>query len=122
MSQKNKTIPFTTRKKRTVQILTDICREGNRYYLSWNVDDETITEEEICGILLKIQYNLAKEIKCLPYKEWDFYKTRFTLICNEKENGEISYICIPQDMKKEKLLEYLSVSIALFKEKNAKNS
>ena len=114
MDKDNKIISFKNRKKAKfklkVKISIHIIREGERYTISWYSSDETFSEKEIYLIQLKIFETLIKEIDCIKYKENDYYETEITLLYYEKANRHFKYICIPQNIEKEKLAEYLLVS------------
>lgn len=122
MEKDNKIISFTKNRKKSeyrlkTQISIHICRKNTAYSIEWDSPDSNISEEEIYCILKKILKELSVEIKKITYKVHDSYEISFTILYYEANSKKSKYICIPQNLKKEKLAEYLYISTCIYEKK-----
>lgn len=126
----NKVIPFnknfhknagSNRYELKAQISVYISRNNDRYDIDWSSPDPDISYKDIYCILKNIFNEITKEILTIEYKKQDIYKVEFTLLYYEKGTYNIKYICNPPNITKEKLAEYLWVSLNIYelKEKGA---
>lgn len=125
MNKENKIISFEKRKKKkkelklTAKISVHICRKDERYTINWYSQDEQLTQEDIFLIQQRILSKLEKEVKQIELKKRAFYEVEFTLLYYENGIEDFTYICIPQDMDKKKLTEYLHISTQVYELKKA---
>ena len=128
MAKDNKIIPFEHKKVRKKseyrlksEITVYICRNVETYTCNCYCQDEDITKEEIFEILKRIFYKLTEEIHQIPIKKVDYYTVNFTILYYEDIHNACNfrYLCIPQDIKKEKLTEYLYTFISIYELKKA---
>ena len=122
MEKYNKIISFTKNRKKPEyrlknQISIHICRKNKTYSIEWDSPDSNISEEEIYCILKKILKELSVELKKITYKVHDSYEISFTILYYEAHSKKSKYICIPQNLKKEKLAEYLYISTCIYEMK-----
>lgn len=123
MKKDNKIISFKANKirkkpeyKLKSEINVDICRNAEKYTCNCYCKDDEITEEEIFEILKKVFKQLSKEIHEIRLKKIDYYNISFTIFYYEDiyNNRNFKYIFVPQDIKKEKLAEYLYTLISIY--------
>lgn len=122
MEKDNKIISFTKNRKKPEyrlknQISIHICRKNKTYSIECDSPDSNISEEEIYCILKKILKELSVELKKITYKVHDSYEISFTILYYEAHSKKSKYICIPQNLKKEKLAEYLYISTCIYEMK-----
>ena len=126
----NKIIPFnknfhksagSNRYELKAQISVYISRNNDRYDIDWSSPDSDISYKDIYCILKKIFKDIKKKVLTIEYKKQDIYEVEFTLLYYENGTYNIKYICNPPDITKEKLAEYLWVSLNIYelKEKGA---
>lgn len=122
----NKIIELDKAKKKTTakryklaaQISIELIRKGEGYKTHWFYSND-ISEEDAHHILKRIYKKLLKEVQFIEYKEHDEYTAEFSLLYYEKSKKDIKYICNPPTISKEKLAEYLMVSISIYELKKA---
>ena len=121
MKKDNKIISFEKRNKvdfkLKAKISIQIKRQDERFTLNWYSPDKALSEEQMYLMQLNILQDLTKDVEYIIYKEKESYETEITLLYYEKNSRKFKYICIPQDIKKEKLIEYLMVSTSLYETK-----
>ena len=66
---------------------------------------------------LKKQISIVSRTKKITYKVHDSYEISFTILYYEAHPKKSKYICIPQNLKKEKLAEYLYISTCIYETK-----
>lgn len=126
----NKIIPFnknfhksagSNRYELKAQISVYISRNNDRYDIDWSSPDSDISYKDIYCILKNIFKDIKKKVLTIEYKKQDIYEVEFTLLYYENGTYNIKYICNPPDITKEKLAEYLWVSLNIYelKEKGA---
>lgn len=127
---RNKIIPFnknfhksasSNRYELKAQISVYISRNNDRYDIDWSSPDSDISYKDIYCILKNIFKDIKKKVPTIEYKKQDIYEVEFTLLYYENGTYNIKYICNPPDITKEKLAEYLWVSLNIYelKEKGA---
>ena len=127
---RNKIIPFnknfhksasSNRYELKAQISVYISRNNDRYDIDWSSPDSDISYKDIYCILKNIFKDIKKKVLTIEYKKQDIYEVEFTLLYYENGTYNIKYICNPPDITKEKLAEYLWVSLNIYelKEKGA---
>ena len=122
----NKIIEFNKAKKKTTakryklvaQVSIELIRKDEMYKNQWFSPND-ISEKDIYYILKRIYQKLLKEVQLIEYKEHDEYTAEFSLLYYEKSKKDIKYICNPPTISKEKLAEYLMVSISIYELKKA---
>lgn len=120
MDKENKIISFEKRKKKNTKfrliskISIYICRKDDKYTIERFSSNEQLTEDDVHLILQKVLSELIPKVKQIEFKKVDFYEIEFTLLYYENGKGEFTYICIPQDMDKKKLIEYLLISTQIY--------
>lgn len=123
MDKDNKIISFEKREKAEfklkAKISIHIIRRDEKYIINWYSPDKTLSEEQIYLIQTKILSDLINKVNFVEYKVKDYYEVDITLLYYEKSKRHFKYICIPQDIKKEKLAEYLMVSINIYELKKS---
>lgn len=123
MNKDNKIISFEKRKRSKFRLKTQISihilRKDEAYTLDWYSPDENLSKEDIYLIQKNVLLDLSKDVKKIEFKINESYEIEFTLLYYEKGERDFNYICIPQDMKKEKLAEYLFVSTNLYESKKS---
>lgn len=126
MENDNKIIPFKqkTRQKSEFRLKAEIsiyiCRDGKRYTCDCS-SPNNITPEGIIEILEKILKRISKEITKIEIEKNDYYEITFTLLYYEdiKNRNNYKYLCLSQDIKLEKLAEYLYTFINIYKYKTS---
>ena len=96
------------------QILVYISRNNDRYDIDWSSPDN-ISYQRIYEILSKIFEDITKEVSTIEYKKEDVYSIEFSLLYYEKDDNTIKYICSTPNISKEKLAEYLWVSLNVYR-------
>lgn len=128
MDKENKIISFEKRKnnrkkkeelKLTAKIAVYICRKDEKYYIDWYSPDEKLSQEDIFLIQQRILSRLIEDVEELEFKKREFYEVEFTLLYYENTRDNFTYICVPQDIDKKKLTEYLFVSTQIYELKKA---
>lgn len=123
MNKDNKIISFEKWRRAKfelrAQISIHILRQDKTYTIEWHSPDEKLSKEDIYLIQQNVLFDLSKEVKEIEYKERESYEIKFTLLYYEKSKRDFNYICIPQDIKKEKLTEYLFVSTKVYELKRS---
>lgn len=123
MKKDNKIISFKKFKKAEfklkAQISIHILRKDESYILNWYSPDKTLSEEDIYLIQSNILSDLTKKVNKIEYKKSECYEIEFTLLYYEKSKRDFSFICIPQDIKNEKLIEYLYLSTSIYELKKS---
>jgi len=125
MAENNKIISFAdrARKKRNKvqyelksEISVYISRNSESYSIHWYSPDSEISEEEIYITLKYIFYDLIQRVDKINYKKYDYYEINFTFLYYEKSDnsGEFKYICLPQNITEEKLVEYLYIALGVY--------
>lgn len=119
----NKIIPFnknfhksagSNRYELKAQISVYISRNNDRYDIDWSSPDSDISYKDIYCILKNIFKDIKKKVLTIEYKKQDIYEVEFTLLYYENGTYNIKYICNPPDITKEKLAEYLWVSLNIY--------
>lgn len=122
MDKDNKIIAFEKREKAKfklkAEISIQIIRQDENYILNWYSPDKTLSEEQIYSIQKKILSDLIRKVHFIEYKKKEHYEVDITLLYYEKSK-RFKYICIPQDIKEEKLAEYLMVSTKMYELKKS---
>ena len=95
------------------QISVKLTKNAQKYTNEW-FSPNNISEEDIFNILKKIFILLEKEIPIIEYKKYDKYAVEFSLLYYEKGMEDIKYICNPPNIPKEKLLEYIWISLNIY--------
>ena len=117
---RNKIIPFnknfhkrasSNRYELKAQISVYISRNNDRYDIDWSSPDKNMSYKDIYDILENVFNDIKKEVTSIEYKKQDIYKVEFTLLYYENGTTNIKYICNPSNISKEKLAEYLWVSL-----------
>ena len=129
MTNSDKIIPFkqaTFRKKSEFRLKTEIsiyiCRNGERYTNDCTSSNKDDTVEDIINILKKILCRIANEIPEIEIERIDFYEISFTLLYYENNNKHNwKYICLPKNIKLEKLAEYLYTFISIYEYKKSQH-
>ena len=120
---RNKIIPFnknfhksagSNRYELKAQISVYISRNNDRYDIDWSSPDSDISYKDIYCILKNIFKDIKKKVLTIEYKKQDIYEVEFTLLYYENGTYNIKYICNPPDITKEKLAEYLWVSLNIY--------
>ena len=120
----NKIIPFnknfhksasSNRYELKAQISVYISRNNDRYDIDWSSPDKNMSYKDIYDILENVFNDIKKEVTSIEYKKQDIYKVEFTLLYYENGTTNIKYICNPSNIAKEKLAEYLWVSLNVYK-------
>lgn len=120
---RNKIIPFnksshksasSNRYELKAQISVYISRNNDRYDIDWS-SPNNISYQRIYEILSKIFEDITKEVSTIEYKKEDIYSIEFSLLYYEKDDNTIKYICSTPNISKEKLAEYLWVSLNIYK-------
>lgn len=124
MNKENKIISFEKRKKDKdfklkAEISIYIKRQGEIFTIDWHSADESISEEEIYKIQKKALASLVKEVPQIEVKKIDNFEIVFTLLYYEKNKRNFKIITLPQNLKKEKLAEYLFISTSIYEYKNS---
>ena len=96
------------------QISVYISRNNDRYDIDWSSPDN-ISYQRIYEILSKIFEDITKEVSTIEYKKEDVYSIEFSLLYYEKDDNTIKYICSTPNISKEKLAEYLWVSLNVYR-------
>lgn len=121
---RNKIIPFnktfhkrasSNRYELKAQISVYISRNNDRYDIDWSSPDKNMSYKDIYDILENVFNDIKKEVTSIEYKKQDIYKVEFTLLYYENGTTNIKYICNPSNISKEKLAEYLWVSLNIYK-------
>lgn len=121
---RNKIIPFnktfpkrasSNRYELKAQISVYISRNNDRYDIDWSSPDKNMSYKDIYDILENVFNDIKKEVTSIEYKKQDIYKVEFTLLYYENGTTNIKYICNPSNIAKEKLSEYLWVSLNIYK-------
>lgn len=124
MQKDDKIISFRKRSKRSFELKATISihvkRHNEEHAVSWESPNKELSQEQLYVIQTKILSNLINTVDFIRYKKVDTYDVEFTLLYFEKSRRKFKYICIPQNIKKENLVEYLMVSINMYELK--KNS
>ena len=108
-----KIIPFN-KNFHKAQISVYISRNNDRYDIDWSSPDN-ISYQRIYEILSKIFEDITKEVSTIEYKKEDVYSIEFSLLYYEKDDNTIKYICSTPNISKEKLAEYLWVSLNVYR-------
>lgn len=125
MENNNKIIPFKQkiRSKSKFRLKTEIsiyiCRNDQTCTCDCHSSDTNTTVEEIMEILNKILKKISKQVSKIEIKKKDSYKLTFTLLYYEDiyNSHNFKYICLPNDIKLEKLAEYLYTFISIYEYK-----
>lgn len=96
------------------QISVYISRNNDRYDIDRSSPDN-ISYQRIYEILSKIFEDITKEVSTIEYKKEDVYSIEFSLLYYEKDDNAIKYICSTPNISKEKLAEYLWVSLNVYR-------
>lgn len=123
MDEDNKIITFDANRKKhkyklKVEFSIYICRTNDKYTVEWDSPDSDISHKELYSIQEQILKQLAPEIPQIQYKAQDSYEISFTLLYFEQSKNHFHYVCLPQNIKKEKLAEYLVISTSMYGLKN----
>ena len=92
------------------QISVYISRNNDRYDIDWSSPDNISYQS-----LSKIFEDITKEVSIIEYKKEDVYSIEFSLLYYEKDDNTIKYICSTPNISKEKLAEYLWVSLNVYR-------
>lgn len=96
-----------------------IRRFDGKYTLNLYTRDKTLSEDDIYLILKEILSDLAQEVHQIEYNPKECYEITFTLLYYEKNKEDFAYICLPQNITKEKLAEYLLISTSIYELKKS---
>lgn len=110
----NKEFRKKTNFKLNAKIRIHISRKNDKYVMNWFSEDSDLTNSEIYLILQNIFCKISREVDTINYKKLDCYEIELTLYYYTNSRGDITYICFPQNLSKEKLAEYLYVSMLFY--------
>lgn len=123
MNKDNKIISFEKRKKAEyklkAKISIHILRKDEKYFINWYSPDEKLSEEDMYLIQKFVLSDLAKEISEVKLKARDYYEVEFEILYYENSRKSFTYICLPQNMEKEKIAEYLLISTNVYELKKS---
>lgn len=126
MNKDNKIISLDSYKRRKntkyglkAKIVISIRRFNEKCTLNWYTPDSNLSEDNIYFILKDILSDLTEEVPEITYDIKECYEISFTLLYYEKSKSDFAYICLPQNIPKEKLAEYLVISTSLYEIKKS---
>lgn len=98
-----------TRYELKSEISVYICRDNEKYICECSSPDEELTDKDILIILKKILGDLSKKICRIEFANKDSYEVNLILYYYENihNTNKFKYICVPRNVTKEKLAEYL---------------
>lgn len=103
----------TMRYKLKAQISVSITRNKEECSIDWSSPDD-ISKKDIYIILKNVFRDMIKEIPTIKYDKNASYDICFSLLYYQKDQRDIKYIFIPQNISKEKILEYIWLSINVY--------